>query len=428
MAGLNDYLPAQAVPGSAEWLKMIGQESVMAPDQAQIRLAQAMPPQGVQDDATAQSARLSSVANTPAPKEETAPQSMVQNMVPGTPGQGLSAYLPPATRAMDRSLIDQYKGQAQQSMNEQRSGISQLEQMRNDISGRETPFDWSNVGSFVDMLNGQFGQKTNLHKDAMDVRGLTQDQKDAALVKLQEQIQGAKGNMSKESLQATQQMMQMLHQNDQTNLMAQHYANIEGAAQTRGDAFKDRNTIARENQAKAVGDLFDKDPILRPQLDRLNQISLDKHTLEMGGTITPQVMDEIATGIASALSGGKGAGLGMSEKQELVSLGKDMAARRAYFENKPYNALSPENSALLSKILNRLEAGYGKSIARRADQLKQGRGYPSNPLAQKSLEDKHSYYSTFGSQADTPMNAQDEYHGVPDDEVKRQYDALMKGK
>jgi hypothetical protein len=423
MAGINSYLAAQtdapAQPGSEEWFKLIGQASVMKPDQAQL--------QSPMDDYTGAEGRLSTAANMPLPKDEPGgPVPMVQNF---TPGQGLNAYLPPATKAADRALLDQYKTQSQGSMNDQKAGIGQLEQMRNDLASKNLPFDWSTVGSFVDMLNGQYGQKTDLHKVGLDARGMTPDQKDDKLIKLQEQIQGAKGNMSKEALQATQQMLGMIHQNDQTNLMAQHYANTERAADTRSTAFADRNTIARETQAGHVGDLFDKDPVIKPQLDRLNQITLDKHTLQMGGTINSTVMNEIATGIASALGGGKGAGLHASEKQELISLGKQFAEKRSYFEDKQYNALSPDNKQFLDNLLQRLESGYGNSISRRADQIRQGRAYPANPLAQKTLDEKHQYYRNYSQQQKAGEEPKDDLHSLSDDDLQKQYnDLISRGK
>lgn len=155
----------------------------------------------------------------------------------------------------------------------------------------------------------------------------------------------------------------------------------------------DRGLGIRETeQANAAVDRFDKDEIIKNYTKRLEQIKLDKHTIESGGVISSEVADEISMGIANALSGGSGAGFHMVDMNRLKSAQRTWGDIKSYVTGKKFEALTPEQKNFMAELLDRLEGGYERAMDRRAQTLRQGRSYPNNPQAQQALDQKAGSY------------------------------------
>jgi hypothetical protein len=159
-------------------------------------------------------------------------------------------------------------------------------------------------------------------------------------------------------------------------------------------ANQDRNFgMKQDNQAKGAAEDLDKNPLLQASQRQINQIGIDKHTLQSTDVITPQMVHEIGAGIAAALNQGKQVGLGQMEMQDMATSQTKIAQLEQMLTNAPKNGASPEIRQQMIDTLNRLEDSYRKVQAQTAKQIAVGRNYAHNPAAQAALQDKINSYS-----------------------------------
>lgn len=149
--------------------------------------------------------------------------------------------------------------------------------------------------------------------------------------------------------------------------------------------------LKQDNQTVAASAAFDKDPLLQSAARQLNQIGIDRHTLQ-ASVVTPQILDEVSKGISVILNQGKSTGLGESEKQSLATSMTAFAALKQRLLNRPEEGASPEIKAQAIDTLNRLEGALRKVQTFRTQQLKTGRNYAHNPAAQAAQDAKASSY------------------------------------
>jgi hypothetical protein len=379
--GLEQYMTPmnpEAVPAQPDWLKLALQGKTLAPDQAQL------------------------AAQAPMSQGAPAPVPMARNFAPGP---GLQSYISPllANKALDRSVMEQYKAQSQKLMGDQGAGIAQLEQQRSDLANQKLPVDWTAAAGLVDAMNAVNGTKTNLTQVAQDTRGMNQAQKDDKLLKLQEYIQGAKGNMSKEGLQALQQQLGMAHQND----MMLHYAASEKAQDNRAQAMMDRNDIARDNQTSAAVDKITKDQDLGRMSQRLQGADriLNQLDAAKAGKIvdTSQLLNDINSEYLMLLKGTGNSALGHLERTEYTSWNAKYAALMQNISEHPQSINSPDILKQLRDSIGELKGSYNRVYDQRADTLK--RNYLHNADAtsqQKGTADRLK--SIYGTQSSAPVS------------------------
>ena len=165
---------------------------------------------------------------------------------------------------------------------------------------------------------------------------------------------------------------------------------------------------ADDAQAAEAAAKVDSNPLIQSSQRQLNQINIDKHTLQSTQVITPQMVHEIGAGIAAALNQGKSVGLGQMEMQDMATSQTKLAQIEQMILNKPENGASPEIKQQMLDTLDRLGDSYAKVQGATAKKLAVGRNYSHNAAAQSALSDKVQTYQPQDQGADSPDGA-----GVP---------------
>lgn len=163
--------------------------------------------------------------------------------------------------------------------------------------------------------------------------------------------------------------------------------------------------LRRDDQAANAAGKFDNDELMKASSSQLQQIQIDRHTIQSSPTITPQMLHEISNGIASALNKGKAVGLGMAEMQDLSTSQTKWAALMQQITNSPQDGASPEIRKQVLDTLDRLEDAYQRTMGSRAKQLAIGKEYASNPKAQKAVKDKVQSYQPVPTPSPAPQDA-----------------------
>lgn len=174
------------------------------------------------------------------------------------------------------------------------------------------------------------------------------------------------------------------------------------------DQADQRLGIQKDNQAASAAGAFDKDPLMQSTQRQLNQIGIDRHTLQNAKIITPQMVHEIGAGVAMALSGGKAVGLGQMELQDMGTAQTKLAALEQMLTNEPQNGASEPIKAQIVDTLDRLEDSYKKVQSARVNQLKVGKNYSNNPSAQQAIQQKVQSYQQQQEPNPAPTSPADE--------------------
>ncbi len=368
------FLDAQGNSAIPSWLMLMNQSGQVPPDQAQ---ASQVPASLQQAQASQVPASLQADPGTPSPA---APSAAPLSQTP-VPGQGLKSYL----GGTNPSLMQQYMNKSQEGVLQQQGGLDQLQAYINQIAGTPTKIDFSPLAAYVDSnMPG-----SHLYQAAIANRGMTDDDKDKLLFQLQNQLQSGKQAVTKDQLDALGEMSRSQYQ----NATLQHLANMDKTNAIKAQSYGGRVQVRMDNQSKTAGDIFDKDPLLVELRRRSNQIGVDSYTLQQaaqaGAAIPPQIMDELTTGVATAIQGSKSVGLGSAEKQELESMQKD-AAKVVGYGGTPVNALTPDQRQFLQDTLDRIDRSYAMVAARRGTALANGRHYQFNPQANATVAAKNA--------------------------------------
>lgn len=146
--------------------------------------------------------------------------------------------------------------------------------------------------------------------------------------------------------------------------------------------------LRKQNQAIQAASVYDNDPILKSNDQRLQSVGIAKHTLENNQKITPQMLEEIQTDVARAIAGGSSSGVGEREATKFHSVQQDFTNLMQRITNKPEDVDSPEVKQYLHGVLVRLEDAYGGIRQKRAQDISVGRNYDLNPMAAKAQQQK----------------------------------------
>jgi hypothetical protein len=169
------------------------------------------------------------------------------------------------------------------------------------------------------------------------------------------------------------------------------------AAQT-----ENQNTYKSQRQgtisdkfAQTVGNYIDKDPQMLKFSAQKAQLDTDRHTLESSnGKIPVSVLNEISSGLANAISGGKAAGLGMAQRQDLENRNTRLTEILQKFGKGVQFVTDPELIDFLHTTIGRISDAVDNNSYHRARQIHQGRsaGLKNSPDALDVLNAKVESY------------------------------------
>lgn len=344
-----------------------------------------IPPYLTEDPAAAMAAQNQAVnpdEAEPMPAMLAMPQSMPPEM------SGIGGFLNP-NAGIEKMQRQEYQKRANQAIAEQQQGLSELNKYIKGLEDKPNEINWAPLAAFIDSMV----PNSKLTPVAQALAPMSQDQKEKLLFDLKNKLQLGRQALSKEQLDALASQIKMQQDDYRNNTMYQHYMNMAANANRRTDTSIGRLETQKDSQAQTAGNLFDNDPaVIKPTLARLNQIDLDMHTLKTAKVITPELMNEMGKGMATAIAGGKSSGLEETKMQTLQSAQKDFARLQQYIAGKPYQALTEEQKVYLDDVFSRLREGYGQMIAARAEQLRKGRTFKSNPHANAVMDQKVKEY------------------------------------
>lgn len=158
------------------------------------------------------------------------------------------------------------------------------------------------------------------------------------------------------------------------------------------NAMNARVGVQQDNQTAHATDIIDKHPLIQRTTAQLAQLGVDKHTLASSPVVTPQILHEVSNGIASAMNGGRGAGLGMSQMQDLSTLQTQIASLAQRLTNSPKDGASPEIKQQAIDTITRLEQAYTNYQGNLANKIAQGRNYAHNANATQAVKDAAAKY------------------------------------
>lgn len=158
------------------------------------------------------------------------------------------------------------------------------------------------------------------------------------------------------------------------------------------NAMAGRVGVMQDNQTANASNIIDKHPLIERSTAQLAQLGVDRHTLETSPVVTPQILHEISNGIASAMNGGRGAGLGMSQMQDLSTVQTDFAKLVQRLTNSPQEGASPAIKKQAIDTISRLEQAYQNYQGNLANKIAQGRTYVHNADATKAVKDAAAKY------------------------------------
>lgn len=289
-----------------------------------------------------------------------------------------------STDPNDQELMDALK--QQRAQREAALAPIQAAQSSPDLGGALAGM----AGGFADVLGkgrtNYAGQAIAANKsaedDALSTRLKALDEKDATLKPL---VDLAKLRMSERGLDKRQTYAEQAQQRqlDAAQLRA------ETLGGNRGQSLDLR--IAKQGGAAASE--FDHDKILTALTQQQQQIGRDKHTLDSATTLTPQIFNEIQTGIANAIAGGHSAAQGTIHDLKYQSAAIDLEGLKQRLTNRPQDIGSPEVKKYLSDLIGRLGEAYAGNISDRAQQLAVGKNYEKFPTIQKAIQDKLATYA-----------------------------------
>lgn len=178
----------------------------------------------------------------------------------------------------------------------------------------------------------------------------------------------------------------------------------------------------QDAQSAQAAQAIQSHPLMVESNRQLGFINRDKHTIEGGAMITPQMLHEISNGIAAALGGGKSVGLGISEQQDLSTSQTKIAKLESYLENAPKEGASPAVKKQILDTLDRLEAAYGQYQGNLAKKLSVGKSYLHNPQARTSIQNVVNSYQPKDIKTQSQPN---DFHSMSDEDLEKAYKAKM---
>ena len=168
-----------------------------------------------------------------------------------------------------------------------------------------------------------------------------------------------------------------------------------------------RLNLRSDTQAADVAKAIENEHVIKDLNARKVNVGIAYHTLTSGGMVTPQMIDEISSNVASAISGSNGATVSANQRQEINNVEKDWASLKQRMLSRPEEATNPAVKKQLSDLLVRLDTGYNVILPAAVQRFTTGQNFPHNPEAQRSIQQKKDQYSNLPSLE--PMAASNDY-------------------
>jgi hypothetical protein len=180
--------------------------------------------------------------------------------------------------------------------------------------------------------------------------------------------------------------------------------------------------LRKGEQAARASGKFDNDKIIKSSTEQQNKMSLAKHTLETAPVLTPQILNEIQSDIATAISTGGSHAASLEHQKQFSSYAIDFANLKQRITNRPQDIQSPEVRQYMADLVGRLDAAYKQNSASRAKQLATGLSYRSNPEAQDAVSAKVSQYAPAPAAGNKPKTVTQNGHTYTLNEATGDYE------
>lgn len=298
-----------------------------------------------------------SLAYQPQAEDMVNPETGVPNALSGVQNYG-DQFLQMMQSPERLARLKQLSEKSQDALSQQRQGVQQNEQS---IEGIKKQAALRPLAQLSDQWFG--GNSAGNYASPED------------LAKLQQGLQQQRQGLSSEEIALLKNQM---GQTDM-NALLKSYA-LGQRLDQRGQSLG----IQDDKLAAQAAERVNSHPLIQKTTQQLGQIQIDRHTIETSPMVTPQILHEISNGIANALSGGRGVGLGMASMQDLSTAQSRIAQFEQYITNHPQEAASPAIKKQVVDTLNRLEDAYGLYQEKLAQQIVQGKSYRHSKQAQES--------------------------------------------
>lgn len=321
------------------------------------------------------------------------PQSQSGPIDPQELLRRIEAIKPPDNSKMMAELaLGEKNRQAQQLA--QLGEIDKLKEGLAKYAREPEGFNFTPLAAFVDTLGGK-DQRSHLMEAAKSMAPETHAEKARHMQDMQEKIATMQGQIPGQELDALKNKLAQMGYMDerQTKLeMAKMAAEARlggmGSQATRAGTAQDR--LAQSAQGK-----IHDDEIIKGAQKQINQMEIDKHTLNTAKVITPQMYDELTTGLANAISGGRASAVSTQERQHFDNAEKILAEIKQKVSSGVYDVNSPEVKQYLYDTIDRLGEGYRINAYARAKQKQAGaaKAYAHTPNALAALNDAVESYN-----------------------------------
>jgi hypothetical protein len=253
----------------------------------------------------------------------------------------------------------------------------QLEKYIQELQDKKPEINWTPLAAFVDTINKNSGGF--LTKAAESMKGMSEEQKAEKVVKLQDLLAQRQIQESKAQQTATNADLMNKYREGRLDLGKQSLAN-QGQ----------RIGILTDKTAAAAGNKITDDSIMKKIETQRQQIALDKHTLDTADVLTPQIFNEIQTGLANAIAGGRTAAVSSQNKVEFDSVAIQAARIKQRLTNHPEDIGSPDVRKMISDTLSRLDEAYQNNAYARGQKLRKGMStaYSHVPAAVQVMDEK----------------------------------------
>lgn len=400
---LKDYIP---------WLNMGGDQTnpaVMAQMSQQAAPIGGQPPQA----SNAQAPRI-----VPPPASNTSPYTVQPTTQPiGTMPQEMTPSQPTminpmdlynrieALRPRDNSQMMREMALGEKSLGEakglQQSEIDKMKEGLAKYAGSERGIDFTPLAALSDSWYGG-----NLSQAAREMAPESAAKKAQNIAEMQAKITTAQGGLPELEMKSLQnKLAQMGYMDERQNKL--EMAKIAAEAKLAGGGMQTTRAGTMQDRlgAQAIKFIHD-DELIRKGAGQVNQINLDRHSLA-AKVISPQMYDEITTGLANAISGGKASAVTTQERQHFDNAEKRLAEVKQKVSSGVVNVDQPEVKQYLLDTMDRLGEGFALNNYTRAQQKEKGAesAYSHTPSARAAMHAAVESYNPKNLSAPTSTSA-----------------------
>lgn len=370
-----DYTQGQIPP----WAFLMRQAQVVPPDAAQANAGQpGQAPPYLQANPKAAGA----VENLGVEPQTAASNPLNQTQAVPQMDVGLSGYLRP-NREMDKAQLAAYDRMAKEGIAGQSAGLEQIQQYIRELQGKPTEIDWTPLAAYIDSTNP--GSKMMEAAKAMEP--LTPEKKAQQIMQLQMKLQGERGKLTKDQLDALSQQIKMQHDNYRDDAMVQHYMNEDKTAAARVGTIGSRETMQAER-------MFLNDPVNKTYIPRLDGAIKIVNLIDAAQREPDKIksnkalLGQLNAEIGRLETGSQSPALGAQEKTEMHDTA---AALRDYYDTLTGNVTGVDLSAKYNQargMISDLSKSYQDQIDARNEVIKAG----ATPAQQAVFDAKISAY------------------------------------